>query len=202
VSDSRGGGASGFEHATGVLLQARLQSNTGLLSLGVSPGFLVGYQAKSFAIGLGLAAIRLSVSDPDDDGTSLSLLEFMPTAIFDVWKSKDGRTRANLVTSVGYARASVTSTMSSTSCVGTGPDACTTTQEESTLTATLIPFSVGFGGDYYLSRNFALGAEVGVQAMLLASAEEQNRGRTSSPDVSGGLQLAYGLIRATLLLGD
>ena len=46
-------------HATGLMVQARVQSQSSLLSLaGAGTGFLVGYQGPSYALGLGLGLAR------------------------------------------------------------------------------------------------------------------------------------------------
>ena len=61
---------------------------------------------------------------------------------------------------------------------------------------------LGFGGDYYLSRNFALGAEVGLQAAFTTGLDTSENGVSRDIDGSGNLQLAYGALRATFVLGD
>jgi hypothetical protein len=61
---------------------------------------------------------------------------------------------------------------------------------------------LGFGGDYYLSRNFALGAEVGLQAAVTTGINVESDGTSRDIDASGNLQLAYGALRATFVLGD
>jgi hypothetical protein len=191
------------DHATGLLVQGRLQTQGGLLSLGAGPGFLVGYQMQSLAVGLGVGATRLAYSTKTADASAV-LVEVMPTAVVDVWRSADGRARANLVGGIGYAHASVASTTQTQTCVpsATGAMVCTESSAEDSAGATLIPFMIGFGGDYYISRNFALGAEVGLSAAILAGANTTSQGTSTSQDLAGNMQLAYGAIRASFVLGD
>lgn len=190
-------------HATGMMIQARIQAQSSLLAIG-GTGFLVGYQAPSFALGLGLGLTRVGVSSGDVSG-NVMLFQVAPTAIIDVWHSSDGRARANIIGSVGYARASLTANGStSQDCTGGSntPTTCTTSTSSSTASASLIPVSLGFGGDYFLGRNFALGAEFGVQAMFLAGASVSQSGGSNSLDAGGDLEMAYGALRATFVLGD
>jgi hypothetical protein len=192
-------------HASGVMVQGRLQANGGLLSLGGGPSFLLGYQGPSFALGLGLGLNRVSVSTGDDDlNGALTVFQVMPTALIDVWHSADGRARANLIGGIGYGRASFSSTGTVQRCTpdAAGNDVCTSSDEEASAGAGFVPFMLGFGGDYYLSRNFALGAEVGVQAAFTTGVDAEANGESRSIDASGNLQVAYGALRATFVLGD
>jgi hypothetical protein len=187
------------------MVQGRLQANGGLLSLGGGPSFLLGYQAPSFALGLGLGLNRVSVSTGDDDmNGALTLFQVMPTALIDVWHSADGRARANLIGGIGYGRASFSTTGTVQRCVpdATGNDVCSNSEEEASAGAGFVPFMLGFGGDYYLSRNFALGAEVGVQAAFTTGIDAESGSESRSVDASGNLQVAYGALRATFVLGD
>src|SRR5260221_208196 len=162
-ADPRGATASGF------MVQARMQAQSSLLSLGGGPGFLLGYHGSSFALGVGLGLTRLGISSKENGSTSASvyLLQIVPTIFVDVWHSADGRARANLVGGIGYERASASVTSNSQSCFfdpGTGTSMCTTRSNTDSAGATLIPIMVGVGGDYFLSRNFSIGAEGGLQA--------------------------------------
>jgi hypothetical protein len=189
-------------HATGLMLQARIQAQSNLLSIGGS-GFLVGYQGSSFALGLGLGLTRLGVSSGTNSG-ALTLFQVAPTAIIDVWHSKDGRARANILGSVGYARASLSGTVETQTCTGNGngADTCSSSMDDIGASASLIPVTLGFGGDYFLGRNFALGAEFGVQAMFLAGAKSTANSKSDSIDAGGDLEMAYGALRATFVIGD
>jgi len=191
-------------HATGLLVQARVQSQSSLLSLaGAGTGFLVGYQGPSYSLGLGLGLARIGVNAAGDSG-SLTLFQVAPTAIIDVWHSKDGRARANLIASAGVARASLDATTTITDCTGdiNGNQSCKDTTSDGSASATLIPVMLGFGGDYFLSRNFALGAEFGLQALFLASVKTSSGDTSKSVDAGGNGQFAYGALRATFVLGD
>ena len=191
-------------HATGLMVQARVQSQSGLLSLaGGGTGFLVGYQGPSFSLGLGLGLSRIGV-DSGGSSAALTMFQVAPTGIIDVWRSKDGRARANVVASAGIARASLDATVTSSSCTpnANGGETCTPSTQDATASATLIPVMLGFGGDYYLSRNFALGAEFGLQALFLASVNTSSGSNSASVDAGGNAQFAYGALRATFVLGD
>lgn len=62
-------------HASGFMVQGRLQAQGGLLSLGGGPGFLLGYQGQSFALGVGLGLTRLGLSGDDGNlDASVSLI--------------------------------------------------------------------------------------------------------------------------------
>ena len=193
-------------HATGFMVQARVQTQTSLLSLSGGSGFLVGYQGPSFSLGLGLGLNRIGISAPNSgDSASLTLFQIAPTAMVDVWHSADGRARANLVGSVGYGRASFASTVQSQVCTinALGAETCTTSNQDSSLSASLIPVMVGFGGDYFLSRNFALGAEFGLQALFVTGVNATySNGTSGSVDAAADTQFGYGALRATLVLGD
>jgi hypothetical protein len=192
-------------HASGVMVQARLQGQGGLLSLGGGSGFLLGYQGQSYALGLGLGLMRVGVSGLEDNGSgSATLFQIMPTALVDVWHSRDGRARANVIGGVGYGRGTLSASSDTRDCTATaaGGQTCTTRKNEGSASAGFVPIMLGFGGDYYLSRNFALGAEVGLQAAFTAGLSSTSNGTTQSFDGSGNLQLAYGALRATFVLGD
>jgi hypothetical protein len=126
------------------------------------------------------------------------------TSSDDVWHSKDGRARANVVASAGIARASLDATVTSSDCTqnANGNQTCTNSSEDASANATLIPVMLGFGGDYFLSRNFALGAEFGLQALFLASVSTSSGKNSASVDAGGNAQFAYGALRATFVVGD
>jgi hypothetical protein len=191
-------------HASGVMVQARLLANSGLLSLGGGPGFLIGYQGPSFAVGLGLGLNRVSASSGDESANA-TLFQIMPTALFDVWQSKDGRAHANLIAGVGYGHGSIGGTESTQTCVpnasGVG-ETCTSSKRDFSTGIGFVPFMLGFGGDYYLSRNFALGADVGLQAAISTGIDNKSGATSRSIDGSGNLQMAYGALRATFVMGD
>jgi hypothetical protein len=173
--------------------------------VGGGPGFLLGYQGGSFALGLGLGLTRVGVSAGNDGSGSLTLFQVMPTAIVDVWHSKDGRARANVIGGVGYGRGSLEITSTSQDCAAATPGGvptCTTRNNVGKASAGFVPFMLGFGGDYFLSRNFALGTEFGLQAAFTTGLSSSSNGNVQDIDASGNLQLAYGALRATIVLGD
>jgi hypothetical protein len=198
VSEEHGNG-----HASGFMVQARVQTESSLLSLGAGSAFVFGYQGPSYSLGLGLGLTRVGVNSAGDS-VSVTLLQVAPTLTVDVWHSADGRARANLVGSIGYARASAAVTATSQSCSsdGVGNETCTNTSVDTNASASIITVMVGFGGDYYLSRNFALGAEFGLQALFLVGVNASSGSTTNSIDAGANAQFAYGALRATFVLGD
>ncbi len=191
-------------HASGLMVQGRMQAQGGLLSLGGGPSFVLGYQGPSYALGLGLGLNRIGASAGTSASGSLMLFQIMPTALVDVWHSADGRARANVIGGIGYGRASLSGSATGQSCAPDqlGNDVCSNKTEEVSASAGFVPVMLGFGGDYFLSRNFALGAEVGLQGAFVTSIDTKANGASQSVDASGNLQLAYGALRATFVLGD
>jgi hypothetical protein len=187
------------------MVQGRMQAQGGLLSLGGGPSFLLGYQGPSFAVGLGLGLNRIGMSTPSDGSASLMLFQIQPTALIDVWHSADGRARANVIGGIGYGRGSLsatTTTQQPCASEGSGNENCGAQNEDVTASAGFIPVMLGFGGDYFLGRNFALGAEFGLQGAFITSVDTKEGSTAQSVDASGNLQLAYGALRATFVLGD
>jgi hypothetical protein len=185
------------------MVQARVQTQSSLLSLGTGSGFVFGYQGPAYSLGVGFGFTRVGLN-ASGDSVSATLLQIAPTLTVDVWHSADGRAHANLVGSVGYARASLSATSRAQSCIGDslGNDSCTSSNIDGNASVSIIPVMVGFGGDYYLSRNFALGAEFGLEALFLAGINTSSGSSTSSVDAGGNAQFAYGALRATFVLGD
>jgi hypothetical protein len=128
----------------------------------------------------------------------------MPTATLDVWHSRDGRARANLLAAVGYGRASATVKVATRSCFTdvNGNEQCSNSTDEGSGGISFVPVTLGFGGDYFLSRNFALGAEMGVQTAFVTGVDSTAKNVTSSVDGAGSMQMLYGALRATIVLGD
>ena len=153
---------------------------------------------------MGLGLTRVGLSTDNDGSGSAMLFQIQPTALIDVWKSSDGRARANAIAGVGYGRGSLTVKNSAENCSfdTLGNEVCNTTFEENTATAGFVPVMIGFGGDYFLGRNFALGAEVGLQAAFTTGIDAKQGSVTNTIDASGNMQLAYGALRATFVLGD
>ena len=191
-------------HASGLMVQGRIQAQGGLLSLGGGPSFLLGYQGPSFAVGLGLGLNRIGASVGSNGSGSLMLFQVMPTALIDVWHSTDGRARANVIGGIGYGRASLSGTATTQSCTsdGLGNQTCTNQTQDVSAGAGFVPVMIGFGGDYFLGRNFALGAEFGVQGAFTTGIDTKSGATTNTVDASANLQLAYGALRATFVLGD
>jgi hypothetical protein len=195
---------TGDGHASGLMVQGRMQAQGGLLSVGGGPSFLLGYQGPSFAVGLGLGLTRVGFSAGNEGSGSVTLFQIMPTALIDVWRSSDGRARANLIGGIGYGRgsASVTNTGQDCDFDNLGNEVCTPRNDEQTVSAGFVPVMLGFGGDYFLARNFALGAEVGLQGAFTTGIDAKSNNLSRSVEGSANLQIAYGAVRATFVLGD
>jgi hypothetical protein len=194
--------------ANGLMVQARMQTSGGLLGVGGGPGFLLGYRASDLAFGLGFGLTRFGVSTTQGNGeeltASLTLFQIQPTVMIDVWRSRDGRARANAVLGAGIGRISASASEPDQICSidEFGNEVCSSGTDGLGFGATLIPIQLGFGGDYFLSRNFALGAEGGLQAAFVTGVEAQEDNTTRDLNASGNMQFAYGVIRATFVLGD
>jgi hypothetical protein len=165
-------------------------------------GFLVGYQFNRFALGAGLGLTRVSYSVDHTDTQESSSIEgtifqITPTAIVDVWRSADKQTRANAVVSVGLGKGSYTYNSETCDTNTAKVRVCTPNQEQS-ASAILVPLQLGFGGDHFLSRHFALGVEAGLQYTLATSIKMD--GQDLSRSLS--MQAFYGLARFTMLIGD
>jgi hypothetical protein len=180
-----------------------MQTQLSLLSAVTSAsGFLVGYQFNGFALGAGLGLTRASYSaDHTNTQESASIdgtiFQISPTAIIDVWHSADNQTRANAVVSVGLGKGWYTYNSETCNTSTAKVRVCTPNQEQS-ASAILVPFQLGFGGDHFLNRHFALGVEAGFQYTLATSV------KMNSQDLSMSLsmQAFYGLARFTMLIGE
>src|SRR5258706_15303947 len=62
-ADTRGATAIGF------MVQARMQAQSSLLSLGGGPGFLMGYHGPAFALGIGFGLTRIGISSNESCST-------------------------------------------------------------------------------------------------------------------------------------
>jgi hypothetical protein len=193
----------GFSRPTGLMLQTRLEAGGSILSaLGLSgSGLAIGYQGPSFALALSGGLMRLGASDEDDQSLSGTAFQLAPMAFIDVWRSADGRARANMVGSVGYGRMAVS--VDGQSCTfdpQTGEDVCS--PSNTTTRASIIPFRLGLGGDYAIGRNFALGLEGGLNFAFVSGLESETDGTTRAIDSTFNWQVTYALLRATFVIGD
>jgi hypothetical protein len=173
------------------LMQARLPTTFGIDSL-IDPGFAIGHRSGAVVLGaqLGLTGARLTntSSSGSSSSDSLLLLQVMPMIYLDVWHSRDGRARMNLVGGLGFGRGSVTTENTDSMNLTT-----------STTTSVLfMPILAGFGGDYYLTPNFALGVELSAEIPIVLSVTNDG----TDQKIGGALESVHGLIRFTLVLGD
>jgi hypothetical protein len=176
--------------AAGFVVQPRIETQSSLLGgvLG-SPGFLLGYRTGNVTVGIGGNFTRTSLSTTatgatTSDDLALTTFQVMPSIAYDVWHSADGRARFNLTGAVGYGHASVNVTSGGTS--------------TNDLSIGYVPFRLGVGADYFLSRNFALGGEAGFQSKILTSATQAGMNQNVSVSDSAG----YGAIRLTFVIGS
>ncbi len=66
------------------------------------------------------------------------------------------------------------------------------------VAATFMPIRIGFGGDYLVHPNFAVGTEFGVRAAVLLSSSSSG---AADPDVGFSYQALYGGVRLTVGFG-
>ncbi len=171
--------------ATGFALWLRMPVNSvrgSLASALATPEFAIGYRGESFGVGVGLGYLLISLTD-DNSKLSGSLYQATPSGWIDFWHSEDGRTRGNLAGGFGIGKLNLTA-----------EDSFDTDK----VTATLLSFYLGLGGDHYLSRNFALGLEGGFQATFAKDIKEEG----SVEDVSAAANGLYGLLRLMVVFGD
>lgn len=220
---------SALAEAKGFELQARMPVQQGLTSVtGIDPAFFVGYRADGYSLGLGASIARFGFSTSDDvvfDGSTLGEEDFdgsataiivAPTLKLNVWESSDSAVQADVLvqTGIGLLRGSVTETNVDVDFSDPlMPTAGGTWERSTSVSALLIPFRLGFGGDYFFHPNFAIGAEAGLNLNFLTnvSTSEELSGQvpdgiTASPDDDidvGFVQSAlYGLVRVTVVIGD
>jgi len=174
-------GEIGGPPQTGFQLQARMATQLGLTSI-ITPGFSVGYRTGNMVIGAELGFTAGSLED-DTTTDSFSLIHIMPMIYFDVWQSRDGKARLNLVGGAGFGKGTLTSE---------------TMGMKTEASATFIPVLAGIGGDYYLHKNFALGVEVGAAVPILTSVEDDGM----DVGLSGSTQSLHGMIRFTFVTGE
>lgn len=177
--------------ARGLLLQLRFPSLSALTGVSARPGLaglgaltpgvdvIVGYRAARFSLGLEAGMI---VTGWNADGTAVSSLQFAPSAFLVVWQSVDGANEMDVAASLRIGWNTITVAAGSATNLFAGPN-------------------VGVGGNHFFSRNFAVGAEAGVDAIF-------TWGTGSGPTLPGlgsstpayGLSI-YGLLRATVVVG-
>ena len=172
-------------------MQARLPTTFGVDNL-INPGFAFGHRSGSVVLGaeLGVTGGKLTTDNSSGRSTSdtLLLLQVLPMIYVDVWHSRDGRARMNLVGGLGFGRGSVTTE-------NTDAMNLTTTSTTSVL---FMPILAGIGADYYLSRNFALGVELSAEIPIVLSVTSDN----TDQKIGGALESMHGMIRFTVVIGD
>jgi hypothetical protein len=182
---------TGGPPAGGWQLQARMPTNLGTDSI-LSPGFTIGKRSGNivFGVEVGITGGKFSTDNGAGSTNSDTVLLFSltPLVYIDLWQSEDGRARLNALVGAGYGHGSITAT-SNDGMGGTSSD---------TSTVSYLPILGGIGGDYYLSKNFALGCELGAEIPVLLSVQDNNMDQ----HVSGNLESVHGLIRVTFVVGN
>ena len=177
--------------ADGWQFQARLPTTFGVENL-ITPGFVIAHRSGNMAIGAELGVAGGSESHDLGMGASrtysLWVYQIMPTIYLDVWQSKDGRARMNLVGGIGYGQGNVTSNSND----GMG---MTTSSTDS---VSYVPAMAGFGGDYFLSRNFAMGVELGAWVPFILSVQSAG----TDQHIGGMAASLRGVVRFTFVVGD
>ena len=107
---------------------------------------------------------------------------------FDMWHSRDGRARMNLLGGLGIGRGSVTSSNTDTMNL----------TSSSTTSLVFMPILAGIGGDYYLSPNFAIGVELSAEIPVVLSVSTDG----TDQKIGGALESMHGMIRFTFVAGD
>ena len=148
-----------------------------------NPRFAVGFRTGRLQLGVGVGHTMLRLADRDsfefttpggtivsgttEDETRATLYQIGPTVLLDIWRSGDQRTRANIAAGLSIGRLSVTDRNEFVDF----PSGVVMSDEQKT-TGSLLGFHIAFGGDYFLHRNFALGAEAGYQGVALRNIKE------------------------------
>jgi hypothetical protein len=150
------------------------------------PRFAVGVRRGRFQFGLGFghAAARSSVRDSVlipvpppgttvqrevEDQARATLFQIGPTVLADVWRSRDGTTRANITAGIGFGRVTLATTNEFVDFLN-GEILADTTREAGGL----IGFHLGFGGDHFLTRHFGIGAEAGYQGTAAVNLKDED----------------------------
>jgi hypothetical protein len=186
--------------ADGFVIQSRMETGLSLTGAALAtPGFIIGGRTGSLTLGVGLGLSKGAVdvkettgNNPTDTKYDLTAFQIVPTLLYDLWQSSDGKTRFNLLGAIGYARGAVSSQVS---------DNTSTRKDE--YSASLIPIRLGLGGDHFLHPNFGIGAEFGIQSLILAGVSNSSSEPTQPlPDISFNYNAAYGAMRMTLVVGQ
>lgn len=171
--------------------QARLPTTFGIESL-ITPGFVIGHRSGNMVIGAELGVAGGSETHDEGMGASrnysLWVYQIMPTLYLDVWQSRDGRARMNLVGGIGFGKGSVTNTSND------GMGMTTTSSDD----ITYVPVMGGLGGDYFLGRNFAMGVELGAWLPFLLSVQSAG----VDQHIGGMAASLRGIVRFTFVIGD
>ncbi|MBI4551400.1 MAG: hypothetical protein HY710_03980 [Candidatus Latescibacteria bacterium] len=191
--------AESQEPAQGFVLWVRspvgaLQNLFGSIS---APQFNVGFRGDRFGLGLGPGFTVLRSTEKNvfngqlgsKETFNATLFQIGPSGWVDVWHSPDGRTRGNIAAGVSIGRLS-----------GTDKDEFrrfdgAIETSESSVSATLMGFHVGLGGEHFLHPHFALGVEGGFQGNVAFDLKEKGDNDTLGLWANG----LYGALRMMIV---
>ncbi len=150
------------------------------------PKLLAGVKIKKFDIGLGFDLGRVSTGAENDNGekdsASYTLLLFVPSARYSILESTDGSVDL-------YGQLGLPIGMLAYNIESEPPGGPTVSYSDEGFT---IGYLVSIGGRFFLHKNFALGAEVGLTGLFLTSLDIGNT------DVSTGITSIYGALLASI----
>ncbi|MGH7672194.1 MAG: hypothetical protein ACREMC_04795 [Gemmatimonadales bacterium] len=197
--------AQADEPATGFAVWARVSDGSvqDLANSAVGgPRFAIGFRRDRLTLGLGLGLSKVrstekQVFDPQtssEDKTTATAFQLGPSALFEVWRSADGRARGQIAAGLAVGRVSVTET-------SVFRDASGTSTSRTETSGTLVGVHIALGGEHFLHPHFALGLEGGFQTTFAFDVEEKVTGGTGST-LSLGATGAYGALRAMVVFGS
>jgi hypothetical protein len=162
-----------------------------------APQFNVGFRRNNHGLGLGLGFTVLHSKEENFfDGQlenkatfGATLFQIGPSGWVDVWHSPDGRAHGKVVGGVSIGRLSGTDKNEFRSFNG-GFET-----NESSVSATLLGFHLGVGGEHFLHPHFALGVEGGFQGNFAFNIKEE----VSDDNVGLWAIGIYGALRAMIV---
>jgi len=163
---SAGGVGGGSAAATGFLLEGALlfgtsvgatETSTGIGITGISGSLRAGYMADALALALDIAYASFSVEDEAGNSGYQGSVMLGPLAQIFLWQSADRAARLYALAGVSFGDSIERNNYVSPLI----PDS-----SDDTFMAAL---NLGFGGCYFLQRNFTLGLEVGSKTSFIGT---------------------------------
>ena len=166
ASTGGGGGGGGSAAATGFLLEGALafgtsvgatETSTGIGIIGISGSLRAGYMADALALALDIAYSSASVEDEAGNSNYQGSVMLGPLAQIFLWQSADRAARLYALAGVSFGDAIERTNYAEPLLPDTSDD---------TFMAAL---NLGFGGCYFLQRNFTLGLELGSKTNFIGT---------------------------------